>query len=160
MTVRARGSHTPVRRLLSTQLVPIVIGTMLLLACSETSATGVSIVPSKTEAIEGSSLKRVILTEVSAAKLAIETGTVSEELFGPRGEPGPRKMVPYASVIYDLNGKAWVYTNPAPLTYVREPIVIDYVNLDKAVVFEGPAVGTKIVTVGTAEVYGAETGVK
>lgn len=149
-----------VKNLLSFRFAPLVLGAVLLLSCTETSAKGETTSPSRTEAIEGSSLKRVILTEGGAARLAIATGEVTEEPFGLRGEPGPRRMVPYAAVIYDLNGRAWVYTNPAPLTYVRETIVIDYVQLDKVVLFEGPAIGTKVVTVGTAEVYGVETGVK
>lgn len=153
-------ARQPVKNLLNVRLALMVLGAVLLLSCTETPAKAVNSAPSKTEAIEGSSLKRVILTEGGAARLAIATGEVTQEQFGLRGEPGPRKMVPYASVIYDLNGKAWVYINPAPLTYVRETIVIDYVQLDRAVLHEGPAVGTKVVTVGTAEVYGAETGVK
>ena len=112
------------------QLAFVAITALALLACSTTSAKGTPITPSKTEAIQGSSIKKVTLTESAVQRLAIETAQVVEEPFGPRGEPGPRKIVPASSVIYDLTGGTWVFTNPTPLAYVREPIVIDYVQLD------------------------------
>lgn len=151
------GSNATVKKQLIAIIGLIVFGAV---ACTETSANEVPVVPSKTEAVEGSELKRVTLSEQAGARLAIVTSEVTEEPFGLRGEPGPRKMVPYSALIYDLNGKAWVYANPSGLTYMREPVVIDYVQFEKAVLHEGPAVGTKIVTTGAAELYGAETGVK
>jgi hypothetical protein len=75
------------------------------------------------------------------------------------GGDTPRKVVPYAAVLYGVNGETWVYTNPEPLVFVRQPIVIDYVEDDLAVLSEGPEAGTEIVTVGAAELFGAETGV-
>lgn len=68
-------------------------------------------------------------------------------------------VVPYASVIYGLNGETWVYVSPEPLTYHREPIAVDYVEGDMAVLRDGPPAGTEVVTVGVAELYGADTGV-
>ncbi len=70
-----------------------------------------------------------------------------------------KKTLPYDAVIYGVNGETWVYTNPEPLVYIREPITIDYIEDNQAVLLKGPAVGTKVVTVGVAELFGAETGV-
>lgn len=75
------------------------------------------------------------------------------------GSGTPRKVVPYASVIYDLQGVAWAYTSPAPLTFVRDRISIDYVDGDLAVLSQGPASGTTVVTTGAAELFGTEAGV-
>jgi hypothetical protein len=75
------------------------------------------------------------------------------------GSGANRRVIPYASVIYGLNGETWVYSNPEGNFYVRQPIVIDYIEGDLAILSEGPEVGTKIVTVGVAELYGAESGV-
>ncbi len=72
---------------------------------------------------------------------------------------GSRKIVPYAAVIYDVNGQTWVYTNPEPLTFVRQSISIDYIEGDTAFLTEGPDAGTEVVVIGGAELYGAETGV-
>ncbi len=75
------------------------------------------------------------------------------------GGEGSRKIVPYAAVIYDVNGQTWVYTNPEPLTFVRQSVTIDYIEDDFAFLTEGPDAGTEVVVVGGAELYGAETGV-
>jgi hypothetical protein len=70
-----------------------------------------------------------------------------------------RKVVPYAAVMYGPHGETLVYTNPEPLTFIRQPIAIDYIDGDQVVLSEGPSAGTKVVTVGVAELYGAESGV-
>jgi hypothetical protein len=68
-----------------------------------------------------------------------------------------RKAVPYASVLYDTKGQGWVFTNPEPLTYVRHKVNIDRIEGDLAILSEGPANGTAVVTVGAMLLYGAET---
>lgn len=70
-----------------------------------------------------------------------------------------RIVIPYAAVVYTPLGDTWVYTNPEPLVYVRRPIVVDYIAGDLAYLTVGPPTGTRVVTVGSAELYGAETGV-
>jgi hypothetical protein len=70
-----------------------------------------------------------------------------------------RLVIPYAAVVYGLEGETWVYTNPEPLVYIREPIGIDYIEGDTVVLSEGPASGTPVVVIGAAELFGAETGV-
>jgi hypothetical protein len=69
------------------------------------------------------------------------------------------KIVPFAAVIYGVHGETWVYTNPEPLVYIREPVVIDFIQDDWAILSEGPEIGTAVVTLGVAELFGAETGV-
>jgi hypothetical protein len=69
---------------------------------------------------------------------------------------GARETVPYSSVIYWIDGGAWVYTQVAPLTFVRAPIVIDEVDGNVAVLKSGPRTGTKIVSVGGQELLGTE----
>ena len=75
------------------------------------------------------------------------------------GSGALQKVIPYSAVIYDLTGGTWVYTSPEPLTYVREPISVDYIEGDMAVLADGPPAGTLIATVGVAELYGIDTGV-
>jgi hypothetical protein len=75
------------------------------------------------------------------------------------GSGGLQKVIPYSAVIYDLTGDTWVYTNPEPLTYVRHPISVDYIEGDMVVLVDGPPAGTLIATVGVPELYGADTGV-
>lgn len=108
--------------------------------------------PSRVEPIEGSEVSRVILTDQAAKRLDIQTQAIRmDEVDGVQ-----RWLVPYAAVIYDVEGEAWVYTNPAPLTFVRAGIDVDTVEGDMAILSTGPPAGTTVVTVGGAELYGAE----
>jgi hypothetical protein len=67
-----------------------------------------------------------------------------------------RKVVPLSAVIYDPLGEAWVYTNPEPLTFVRQHVSVDYLDGDRAVLTEGPAAGSTVVTVGAPLLLGTE----
>jgi hypothetical protein len=75
------------------------------------------------------------------------------------GSGAEKIIVPYSAVLYDAKGDAWVYTNPEPLVFVRHRVTIDKIDRGRAVLQDGPAVGTKVVTVGAAELFGAESGV-
>jgi hypothetical protein len=76
------------------------------------------------------------------------------------GSGAQRKVVPYSAVVYDIHGDAWVYTAATePRTYIRHAVTIDYVEGGLAVVSDGPPTGTLVVTVGAAELSGAEFGV-
>jgi hypothetical protein len=94
----------------------------------------------------------VILTAEAANRLGIQTTTVRDVKIG--GEL--RKVVPYAAIFYDLHGTTWVYTNPAPLTFVRARISVDTIDGDQAILSDGPPAGTAVVTVGEPELYGTE----
>jgi hypothetical protein len=72
------------------------------------------------------------------------------------GSGALRKVVAHSAVIYGAHGETWVYTSPEPLTYVRHPISIDYIEEDMAVLSDGPPAGTDVVTVGVAELFGTE----
>jgi hypothetical protein len=132
----------------------------------------------------------VTLTEAAMGRLGIETTPVHEEVVPPRKSivsgisaltvaantdagsapvtdagqtlptPESRKIIPYSAVIYDLAGQSWAYVNTEPRTYVRQPVTIDYSKGQVTVLKDGPAVGTSVVSVGAAELFGAETGVK
>jgi hypothetical protein len=75
------------------------------------------------------------------------------------GSPTPRKIIPYAAVIYDPTGATWTYTTQKPLTYIRHSITVDYIDGEHAILLEGPDAGTLVVTAGAAELYGEEFGV-
>jgi hypothetical protein len=129
-------------------IVMLVFAGLLLSACGgQIPVTGEKIAPSKLEPIEGTKLSKVILTEKAAERLGIETVSASGN------------EVPYAAVIYDIEGNTWIYTSPAPLTYVRAPIFIDRIEGDTAFLSEGLASDLTVVTIGVSELYGTETGV-
>jgi hypothetical protein len=97
------------------------------------------------------------LVDSSVAQLASGQGVLVE--LSMLGSGTLQKVIPYAAVIYDLTGDTWVYTSPEPLTFVRQPISVDYIEGDMAVLVDGPDAGTLVATVGVAELYGADTGV-
>lgn len=108
--------------------------------------------PALVQPIAGSEVSRVILTEQAAARVDVQTAPTA-------AHAGAAATIPYSAVIYDAEGQAWAYTNPEPLTYVREPLEITAIEGDLAVLSEGPDVGMPVVTVGAIELFGAEFGV-
>ena len=82
-----------------------------------------------------------------------------QDVFVRVASPGggdTAKIVPYSSVIYDVSGDSWLYTNPEPLVFVRQKIVIERILGSVVVLSLGPEVGTVVVSVGAAELMGVE----
>ncbi len=104
--------------------------------------------PAKLEPIKGTDVQRVIFDAEAAKRTGLQTAPIRQN--------GEGKIMPYAAVIYDAEGNAYAYTAPEPLTYVRQEVEIDRVDGDSVVLSAGPPAGTKVVTVGAAEVYGTE----
>lgn len=131
-----------------------IIAILSLSACGKPESSVEKVQPSKVEAIEGSEFSRVILTEKAAERLGIQTTPVEV-----RQMSSERKIVPYSAVLYGLQGETWVYTNPEPLVFVREEVIVDYIEGELVALMEGPEVGMQVVTVGASLLYGAEVGV-
>lgn len=107
--------------------------------------------PATLTEVAGTDLWQVELTELAADRLDIQTTEVTATDAG--------MVVPSAAVIIIPDGTYWVYTNPEPLTYVREELTSVYEE-DLHAFFEGgPAPGVKVVTVGVPELYGTEFGI-
>ena len=70
-----------------------------------------------------------------------------------------RRLVPYSSLLYDSQGRTWVYTSPQARTFVRTQVGVDRIDGDWVLLNDGPATGVKVASVGVAQLYGAETGV-
>ncbi|MGH3119055.1 MAG: hypothetical protein ACRDQ2_18460 [Gaiellales bacterium] len=112
--------------------------------------------PAKVEHLEAENLSRVILTTRAAERLDIKTAPAGEAVVARSPDGTQRKVVPYAAVLYDAQGDTWVYTSPEPQVFVRHRVSVDYIDGDLAVLSEGPPTGTEVVTVGAAELFGAE----
>jgi hypothetical protein len=128
-------------------VVPVIAG-LHLTACHTTASKPAKVKPAHVEHVEGSELSRVTLTAKAAERLDIKTAVVQDVQR--------RKVVPYAAVLYDAHGETWVYTSPEPLIFIRHRIVVDRIEGDKAILADGPPAGTAVVTVGGAELFGAE----
>jgi hypothetical protein len=133
-------------------------------ACGPATPAGASAIePAKLERIEGTDLQRVRLSQRASERLGIATAPVREAQVARRGAPAgvatTRIVIPYSAVVYDVRGGTWAYVNPEPLVFVRHLIRVDYIQDDLAILLEGPALGTAVVTVGVAELFGIELGV-
>jgi RND family efflux transporter MFP subunit len=67
-------------------------------------------------------------------------------------------VVPRSAVYYDIQGGTWIYEQIKDHTYVRRRVEVERVTGDRAVLSRGPKPGTKVMSVGVAEVYGTEFG--
>jgi hypothetical protein len=129
----------------------VAVAALSLSACKEVeeeSAAGYE--PAKIEPIKGKSedFQRVTFTKEGASRVDLKTDRVT------RG--GSHKVIPYEALIYNDEAKTFVYTTSKPLQFERVPITVDRITDDRVLLSKGPAVGTKVVTVGATEVYGAE----
>lgn len=138
--------------------VIVLVAGLGLSACGESlgdAANGSGVKPAKVEKVDGSDTARVTVTDEAAKRLDIQTIAVRDQQVAGQ----QRKVIPYAAVLYDAKGQAWTFTNPEPLTFIRQRISVAQVTGSDAVLSDGPAAGTSVVTVGAAELYGAELGV-
>ncbi len=131
-----------------------VIASLPFLACQQPSGAHQTEHPAEVEPISGSELSRVTLSERAIERLDLQTDEVREELMSR--STSPQKVVPYSALIYDPSGTTWVYTSPAPRTFVRHQVEVDYIEGDVAILSEGPPTGTVVASVAVAELYGTE----
>ena len=103
--------------------------------------------PAQVEQIPGSEVSKLTLTEDAVDRLGIKTE--------PLGA-----TIPLSAVFYDKDGKTWTFTNPEPRVYIRQPVTIGSVTGQAVTLQSGPPPGTAVVTVGGAELLGAEYGVE
>ena len=140
-------------------VVALVAAGSQLLPCPQAAAdTARKGEPATVERIEGGNRVRVRLSEKAAERLGIRTATVRDE-EGAGKRATPRKVIPYSALLYDPDGRVWTYTNPEPLTFVRERVAVDFIRGDLAVLSRGPRSGTAVVTIGAAELFGIEFGI-
>lgn len=124
-------------------------------ACTQTPVTANEPAPVQLEPIPGTERYRMTLSPKAAQRLDVQTVPVREEVV----DGTTHKIIPYSALIYDLDGATWIYISPADLTFVREPVTVDYIEQDVVILTEGPDVGTEVATVAVAELYGTDTGV-
>lgn len=131
-----------------------LLGTALMAAGCRSDSPVARHEPVKLEETDQKGIMRVTLEAKAAERLGIETARVSEEAVA--GKTGMRKVIPYGALMYDTHGEAWTFTSPQPLVFIREHIVVDDIEGDRVILAEGPSPGTIVVTVGAAELMGAE----
>ena len=134
-------------------IVALAVAELQLTGCGK-SSTYTLVEPAKLEKVDG--VNKITLTEKAMERMALKTAPVQEGKIEGADNEAPRPFVPYSALMYVPTGETFVYINPKPQTFVREGIDVDYIAGDVAVLKKGPAVGTNVVTVGAAELYGTE----
>lgn len=114
--------------------------------------------PAKLDSTDVKGIMRVTLESRAAERLGITTSTVKDVVVQGSGRTATRirKVLPYAALMYDTKGDTWMFTNPEPLVYVRQQVVVEDIEGDQVFLSAGPPAGTAVVTVGAAELMGAE----
>lgn len=128
----------------------LVALTSLLSGCKEAEVASYSsgYEPSHLEQVADSELHAVTFTKIGAEQVDLTTV--------PATQVGGQTVVPYAALIYDGQGVPHVYTAPEDLTFLRTQVTVDRIEGDSVLLRNGVDPGTKVVTVGAAEVWGAE----
>jgi hypothetical protein len=139
------------RRFMAVGLAGLVIAGFGAAGCSTAPSGAAAAEAVHVEKNEATGLSRLTLSAKAAERLGIATGAVSAA--------GAGTAIPYSALVYDKAGKTWVYTNPEGRDYVRAAIEVQRIEGDLAYLSSGPPVGTAVVTVGTAELWGVDTGV-
>ena len=93
----------------------------------------------------------VTLAKAAEGRLGIETAAV---VATPAG-----LVIPYGAVVYEPDGSSWAYVETKALHYQRAPITIVGIAGGQVTLSSGPAPGTQVVSQGSAELVGVETGI-
>ena len=101
-------------------------------------------------------IMKVTLDARAAERIGLETAPLREEMVTLAGNSAMRKVVPYGALMYDKKGATWTFTSPQPLVFVRAAVTVQDIEGDRVILSEGPPPGTVVVTVGAAELMGAE----
>lgn len=136
-------------------VVVLIFACLLVSACGQAPADTAAEAPPPitVEQLDGQEPTREIVTEEAAKRLDIQTAAVGDaEVNGVK-----RTVIPYAAIIYDTDGATWVYLKTETLTFVRHPVTVDDIKGDQAFLSDALPTGSAVVTVGVAELYGAES---
>lgn len=129
--------------------VALVLAALPLSACKEVETeSSVGYEPTKLVAGKSDDAGAVTFTGEASKRAHLQTAHV--------GRDGAWLVVPYEALIYDEEGRTFVFTSPKRLTFVRATVEVERIEGNRVLLSKGPPPGTTVVTVGTAEVYGAE----
>jgi len=131
----------------------MLAGAALLSGCQqvESTATASGYQPARVEEVDGGEAVQVTFTQDGAARVGLQQATAATV--------DGQTVMPYAALIYDGQGVPWVYTAPDELTFRRVQVEVDRIEGDRVYLSGGLSAGTRVVTVGAAEVYGTELGI-
>jgi hypothetical protein len=131
--------------------VVVVTASVPLSACKEVAEESSSegYTPAKLAPVKGTDdVQLVTFTAEGARRVGLQMAPVRRR--------GTREVVPYAALLYDAEGRTFVYRRTRGLSFLRERVSVTRIDGAQVFLSRGPAAGTSVVTVGAAEVYGTE----
>jgi hypothetical protein len=128
----------------------LVLGVVAVAGCKEVeTSSSVGYEPVKLEEVKGQDdIKRVVFSAEGVRRTDLRTAAIAQR--------EGRRVLPYAALLYDEEGETFVYAVTSPRSFLRRRVAVDRVDGDRVVLNAGPRAGTRVVTLGAAEVYGAE----
>ncbi len=130
----------------------LLVAACTLQGCSKATSGGhAAAVKHSSMVAEGDGIHRITLSEEAARRLRLEFAHAKKE--------GDHMILPYTTLLYDPNGKEWVYVSLSPTTFKRATLKVTSIDGETVHYTEGPAEGTKIVTWGAVELSGIEYGI-
>lgn len=143
-------SQKPQRRLpLAAAVCAALVFSLPACAAPAAAPAAVGEAPAKVEKNAATGIAKLTLTQRGVDRLELKTGPVT-------AGAGKNVLLPYGALMYDANGKTWVYTNPEDRVYLRQAVTVAKVEAGVVTASAGPPAGTQVVTVGAAELFGAE----
>jgi hypothetical protein len=136
-------------------VIGLAAAALILTGCGAVDATA-GPPPAVVQAVRGSHVPQIRLTDQAMHRIGLTTEAVRVAAITVAGRRGPYKVIPYSAVIYDNDGSTWTYVNTSGRTFRRMPITVRVIQGPTAVLAQGPAAGTRVVTVGAPELLGTE----
>ncbi len=128
--------------------VVLALAVLSISSCSEQEETRPAYKPASLSTPGADGVKTVRLTAEAARRAGLQTSVVVAR--------GRHTHIPYAALVYDTQGKTWVYTVLAPLTYRRVAVAVTDITGNVVTLSAGPVAGTRVATTGATQLYGAE----
>jgi hypothetical protein len=120
--------------------------------CTTSTSTAPPPPTSRLVRVPGSSEPSIVLTQLGAERIGLQTAPVT-------GASGGQATLPYAALLYEPNGQAAVYVATGRLTFTRAFVTVDAITGNDVIVKSGVTAGQRVATDGAEELLGIQNGV-
>jgi RND family efflux transporter MFP subunit len=127
------------------------------LGAGETVSLSPTLGPPSADAVRGTVDRFFVLPETAATRDWVPGERILVEVVSGEARAGVQ-AVPFAAVVHDAAGSAWVYEAAAADSFVRRRVEPLRRDGERWLLARGPAVGSSIVATGAAELWGFELG--
>lgn len=135
--------------------VLILISFTLLPGCQQQNEVPAKVQAAIADQTNEEALTRLILNKDEVKRIGIKTTPV-RETNDPEAEDITLAVVPISALIYDHQGRAWIYTQLKPQVFARHSANVKSIEGDSAYLTDGPSAGTQVVTGGVTKLFGKQ----